>query len=334
MLGEIRGGVVLLLLLVSLGLAQNSPQSPVFSWDCAALPGQVCLEPRGLLQLGLSRTDPASWGERVAFGIKLEATTSLEALEFKAVPALWVDNTLQADLLQAYAASAWGDIRLSLGKRLKYGGPWDDTLLGRNGHWGVFAHYTPTALDWASVEAAYLPDPGLAGGQGFVGAQAGPFRLGTFAQVIQGGLQWNPRVGLEWGQNEVYWQSDRGFWANLHTPLPLGQIVAYSLECPPTSEASCWGRGLPEQSDPSVQALLRLLDEGELGLLIWWNPDWSLLGQNDPNTGLPLSFLDWLGQPKKFYLSLSTTLRQVRLGLDASLAPVGAYRVYLEFHTP
>lgn len=331
------GGVFLLLSLVSLSLAQSSPpENPVFTPECPARPAEkICVEPSVLLRLGLNRNDAGTWGAQVSFGVKAELSARVTPVDLAAIPALWFDGVFQADLLEAYAAAPVGDFSLSVGKRTGLGGPWDDTLMGRNGRWGVFAQYSPSELGWLGVEAAYLPRPGFAGGQGFLGVQANLFHLGTFIEAVQGrGVQLNPRVGLGYGASGLYWQLDRGFWADLNTPLPLGQALAYSLQCPPDSSVACWGRTLPELGDQGVQRLLNALDEAQFGLSLWWNPDWGLLGTTDPDTGDTLSFLDWLTRPQKFYLGLSAALRNYRLGLDASLAPVNGYRVYLELRWP
>ena len=329
---RLRAGMILLFCLVSLGWAQSSPQlSPECSLE---QPQPFCIRPSVLMRLGLNRAESGTWAAQVAFGVKAEARGRWGTVNFSATPALWVDNSLQADLLEAYASAPLGSFRLELGKRTGYGGPWDDTLLGRNGRWGLFAHYSPAELPWLGAEAAYLPHPGFAGGEGFLGAQVGPLRLGSFIEAVEGaGAQWSPRVGLEFGSGDLYWQSDRGFWADVNTPLPLGQALAYGLRCLPDSGA-CWGRGLPALDDPNVQTLLKGFNEGQFGLSLWWNPDWALLGTTDPDTGDTLSFLGWLTRPQKFFLGLTATLRQFRFGFDASLAPVGGYRVYLEVRLP
>lgn len=321
-----------LLAFYSLALAQSLSFLP----ECApGSPEPVCLSPEIVFRLGLNRVDGVSPEGRLSFGVKLAARAVLGGFELKLRPAVWVDPTLQADLLEAQASTELGPVGLSLGKRTDYSGPWDETLVGRGGAWGLFAHYRPPTLGWLMAEAAYLPNPGLAGGRAFLGVRVGPVRAGSFLEVVGGaGLVWTPRVGLEGGESDVYWQSDRGFWTDLHGPLPLGQILAYSLRCPPGGNALCWGRGLPEESDSALVSLLHTLDEGRFGLLLWWNPDWALLGSTDPDTGDTQAFLDWLTRPKKFFFGLSTGLQQYRLGLDLSLAPVGAYRIYLELHLP
>lgn len=318
----------LLLALGSLALAQNFSIA-----GCAqGSPEPVCLRPEVVLRWGLNQVNGSPAEGRLSFGVKLGVYTAFPEFALELQPALWVDSTLQADLLEAAASTEFGPLWLSLGKRTDYSGPWSQTLMGYNGDWGLFARYR--LLEGWRAEAAYLPRSGLAGGRGFLGIQAGWVRAGGFLEVGEVGAALIPRIGVAWGDGDLYWQLDQGFWSDLQGPLPLGQALAYSLRCPQEGNALCWGRLLPEENDPTVQNLLQTLDTGRWGLLLWWNPDWNLWGSLDPVTGDTLPFLDWLAQPKKLLLQLSAGLQSGGLGFDLSLAPVGAYRVYLELHLP
>jgi len=310
--------------------AQNDSEFRV-SWDCV-LPVErvVCLQPSGLLRFSLGRngalSQPAALEPTLAFGGRLLMQTRWEGLAIQADLALWYESVLQWGLLEAFTTWNWGEYTLSLGKRGAYSGPWDDTLMGRDGRWGLFARYTPVDLPWLDIEMAYLPNGRFSGGQGFVGANAGIFRMGTFVEVVQmpnglGELEpsfsLNPRVGLLGREVGLFWQSDRGFWGSASLPLPLGQVLAFVLQCPCDADTQSW-----------VEALEKSRLEG----FFWWNPEWDFLGENSP---FPPEerFGAWLQEPRKLLIGAAYSWNdRLRLGVDLSRAPIEALRLYLQLH--
>jgi hypothetical protein len=310
--------------------AQNGSEFRVW-WGCLAPEEKVvCLQPSGLVQFGLSRNgvlnQPALLEPGVALGGRLLAQTRWEGVEIRADLGLWYESVVQLGLLEAYAQVDLAEFSLSLGKRREYSGPWDDTLVGRDGRWGVFARYSSAEMPGLGVEMAYLPSPGFAGGQGFVGARAGLFQLGTFVEIVQvptglgeleSTLSLHPRVGLQGQEVGIFWQSDRGFWSSASLPLPSGQALAFVLQCP---------------CDPQTQVWIETLDRSRFELLLWWNPEWDYLGENSPF--LPEErFLAWLQEPRKLLIGTAYSWNdQLRLGVDLSRAPVEAVRLYLRFY--
>jgi len=310
--------------------AQNGSTFRV-SWDCVVPEEKVlCLQPSGIVQFSLGYNGapgPSAsleWG--LALGGRLQAQTRWEGVRARADLGLWYDSAVQFGLLEAVAETDLGDFVLSLGKRHDYSGPWDDTLMGRDGRWGVFARYGPSEIPWLSLEMAYLPHAGLVGGQGFVGASAGIFQLGTFVEIVQmpsglgepeSSLSLIPRMGLQGREVGLFWQRDRGFWSTASLPLPLGQALAFMLQCPCDSETQAW-----------VEAL----DKGRFEALLWWNPDWDYLGENSPF--LPEDrFQAWLQEPRKLLIGAAYSWNDgLRLGVDLSRAPVEAVRVYVQLY--
>lgn len=296
------------------------------SWDCL-MPEEkvICLQPSGLVQGGLSYSSPPGSSERGwALGARLQAQTQQAGVRYQADFGLWYQAVLQLGLLEAFVEQDLGALWLSLGKRRDYSGPWDDTLLGRDGRWGLFTRYSPGELPWLGLELAYLPHAGLAGGQGFVGGRADIFQVGTFVEVVQvpnglgeqeTSIRLVPRLGLQGARVGLFWQWDRGFWSSFS--LPLGQALASVLQCPCEAEAQAW-----------VEALNQSRLEG----LLWWNPVWDYLGENSPF--LPEErFQAWLSAPRKLLLALAYSWNnQLRLAVDLSRAPVEAVRVYGQFY--
>lgn len=288
------------------------------AWDCL-IPEEkvICLRPAGLLQGGLIYSSPPGSSEiGWALGGRLQAQTQQAGVRYQAELGLWYEAALQWGLLEAFVEQDLGVFWLSLGKRRDYSGPWDDTLMGRDGRWGLFARYNPGV----ALELAYLPHAGLAGGQGFVGGRADIFQVGTFVEVVQvpnalgepePSIRLVPRLGLQGAQMGLFWQWDRGFWGTFSLPLPLGQALALVLQCPCEVEA---------------------LDQSRLEGLLWWNPVWDYLGENSPF--LPEErFQAWLSAPRKLLLGLAYSWNnQLRLAVDLSRAPVEAVRVYGQFY--
>lgn len=310
--------------------AQNGSTFRV-SWDCVVPEEKVlCLQPSGMVQFSLGYNGapgPSAsleWG--LALGGRVQAQTRWEGIRARADLGLWYDSALQFGLLEAFAETDLGEFVLSLGKRRDYSGPWDDTLMGRDGRWGVFVRYGPSEIPWLSLGMAYLPRSGLVGGQGFVGASAGIFQLGTFVEIVQipsglgepePSLSLIPRMGLQGREVGLFWQWDRGFWSTASLPLPLGQALAFMLQCPCDAETQAW---------------LAALDRSRFELLVWWNPEWEYLGENSPF--LPEERLGaWLREPRKLLAGAAYSWNdQLRLAVDLSRAPVEAVRVYLQLH--
>ncbi|MDW8424889.1 MAG: hypothetical protein RMK51_03065 [Meiothermus sp.] len=297
-----------------------------FVWDCKAPAEKViCLQPSGLVQFGLSQNGAAPLEPSPALGARLQVQTLQDGLEYFADLGLWYEGVVQFGLLEAYGRSSWGAFGLSLGKRRDLGGPWDDTLMGRDGRWGVFARYRPAGVPWLEVAGAYLPNAGLVGGQGFVGAGAGVFRLGAFVEVVQrpsglGDLEPSlslvPRLGLQGSDVELFWQLDRGFWSRAALPLPLGQVLGWVLQCPCDAETGAW---------------LEDLNRSRVEFSLWWNPEWDYLGDNSPFLSQE-RFQAWLQLPRKLFLGLAYLWDdRLRLAVDVSRAPVEAMRFYLRY---
>ncbi|GIW36911.1 MAG: hypothetical protein KatS3mg073_1056 [Meiothermus sp.] len=319
-----------LLALLPLAFAQSESAFKV-AWDCGA-PAEkvVCLQHSGLVQVGFSRNgglnQPVSLEPALALGARLQVQTLWEGVGYLADLGLWYEGAVQFGLLEAYIHEDLGEFGLSLGKRRDYSGPWDDTLVGRDGRWGVFARYRPAEVSGLGLEVAYLPNAGLAGGQGFVGAGAGIFQLGTFVEIVQipnglgelkPSLSLYPRVGLQGQEVEVFWQSDRGFWSRASLPLPLGQALGWVLQCPCNADTEAWAL---------------ILDRSRFEISVWWNPEWDYLGENSPF--LPQERLRaWLQEPRKLLLGMAYSWNeQLRLAVDLSRAPVEALRVYFQLH--
>lgn len=310
--------------------AQNDSEFRV-SWDCVVPEEKVvCLQPSGLLRFGLGRNgvlnQPVPLELGLALGGRLLAQTRWEGVAVRADLGLWYESVLQLGLLEAFAGMDLGEFGLSLGKRRDYSGPWDDTLIGRDGRWGVFARYRPSEMSWLGIEMAYLPNAGFGGGRGFVGGSAGVLQLGTFVEIVQianglgelePSLSLNPRVGLQGREVELFWQSDRGFWSSVSLLLPLGQVLAFVLQCPCDAEAQSW---------------VETLDKSRFEGLFWWNPEWDYLGENSPF--LPEErFQAWLQEPRKLLIGVAYSWNdQLRLGVDLSRAPIEALRLYLQLH--
>lgn len=314
--------------LLPLACAQSESALKV-AWDCGA-PAEkvVCLQPSGLVQVGFSQNgglnQPAPLEPALAFGARVEVQTLWEGVGYVADLGLWYEGVVQFGLLEAYIHEDLGEFGWSLGKRRDYSGPWDDTLMGRDGRWGVFAGYRPSEVSWLGLELAYLPNAGLAGGRGFVGAGAGIFQLGTFVEIVQipsglGELQLSlslyPRIGLQGQEVEVFWQSDRGFLGRATLPLPLGQALNWVLQRPCDADTEAWAL---------------ILDRSRFEISLWWNPEWDYLGENSPF--LPQErFQAWLQAPRKLLVGMAYSWNeQLRLAVDLSRAPVEALRVNLQ----
>jgi len=314
-----------LCILGQLALAQSLADFRI-SWMCRTPEERLlCLEPSGLVQWGLAFSSP-SVQPGLALGGRLRAQASWEGVGLWVDLGLWYDAALQLGLLEAYAQREWETFALSAGKRRYLGGPWDDTLLGRDGLWGVFGRYRPAELPGLDVQMAYLPNAGLAGGRVFWGAQADVVQVGAFVEIVRaldsGGepaplLRLNPRLGLLGREVEVFWQLDRGFWVRAAWPLPLGQALAWFLRCP---------------CEAVTQAWLVALDESRFEALVWWNPEWAYLGAGSPF--LPEERLAaWLREPRKLLVGVAYSWnKRFRLALDVSRAPVEVVRVYLQLH--
>jgi len=290
----------------------------------------LCLQPSGMVQFSLGYNGapgPSAsleWG--LALGGRVQAQTRWEGVRARADLGLWYDSALQFGLLEAFAETDLGEFVLSLGKRRDYSGPWDDTLMGRDGLWGLFGRYRPAGLPWLGVDMAYLPSARFAGGRIFLGAQADTFQAGTFVEIVrtQGelgelvpALHLNPRLGLAGQEGEFFWQLDKGFWGRASLPLALGQALGSLLPCPCDAETQAW---------------LAALDRSRFELLVWWNPEWEYLGENSPF--LPEERLGaWLREPRKLLAGAAYSWNdQLRLAVDLSRAPVEAVRVYLQLH--
>jgi len=303
----------------------------LYSWIVVPLLGLqwgLDLQPSALFRFDFSR----SGGTNVvaqpggAFGVRLDVNSDLQGIALDASGAFWAQNSLQAALLEAYAAAPLADFELSVGKRTLYAGPWDQTLMGLEGQWGLFIRYNPyqQLVDWLppdglGLEVAYLPLT-----SGYLGARVGPVRLGSLLGVrksqrynvvlgdYEDELALYPRVGLDLTPVNLFWQSDRGFWAT--STIPLRPIVEAVL--PP--------------SDPGLQTLFSELEQSRLEFLTWWSPDWEYLFPT-----VPLAQADaasFFSKPKKLLLSAWGSWRdQIKLGFDASIAPAEAYRLWLEF---
>lgn len=317
--------ITLFPVLLQLAFAQDNTEFRL-SWACVAPQERVlCLQPSGLVQWSLEyRGSSAQPG--LALGGRLQAQTHWQDLEVWADLGLWYDAAVQFGLLEAFVTMNLGEFALSLGKRRDYSGPWDDTLMGRDGRWGVFTRYNPTEAPWLGLELAYLPNAGWAGGQGFVGGRADIFQVGTFVEVVQvpnglgepePSIRLVPRLGLQGREVGLFWQWDRGLWSTLSLPLPLGQTLAFVLQCP---------------CDADTQAWLEVLDKSRFEGLLWWNPDWEYLGEN--SLFLPEERLEaWLQVPRKLLLGVAYSWNdQFRLAVDFSRAPVEAVRVYVQLH--
>jgi hypothetical protein len=301
------------------------------AWDCRAPTERVvCLQPSGLVQFGLSwnraLNQPGPLEPALALGARLQVQTLWEGVGYFTDLGLWYEGAMQFGLLEAYAQADLGEFGLSLGKRRDYSGPWDDTLMGRDGRWGVFARYRPPQLSWLGVDVAYLPNAGFAGGLGFVGAGAGLLLLGAFVEIVQvpngqgelePSLSLQPRVGLQGQDVEVFWQSDRGFWSRASIPVPLRQTLGWLLLCPCDADTMAW---------------LETLDRSRLELLMWWNPEWDYLGEQSPF--LPQDRLRaWLQEPRKLLIGMAYNWNdRLRLAVDLSRAPIEALRIYLQLH--
>lgn len=315
------------LALLPLAFAQS--ESAV-TWDCA-VPAEkvVCLQPSGLVQFGLSRNgalnQPAPLEPALALGARLQVQTLWEGVGYFADLGIWYEGAVQFGLLEAFAQADLGEFGVSFGKRRDYSGPWDDTLMGRDGRWGVFVRYGPAEVPWLGLEAAYLPNTGLAGGQGFVGVSAEILRVGTFIEIVQvpnglaeqePTLRLLPRIGAYVRDVEVFWQADRGFWSRASLPLPLGQALGWVLQCPCEADTEAW---------------LEALDRSRLEVSLWWNPEWDYLGENSPF--LPQERLRaWLLEPRKLLVEMAYNWNeQLRLAVDLSRAPVEAIRFYVRY---
>lgn len=273
-------------------------QRIVFAWIlCASLSfgwaNDFELKPSALFRYELSGSSGAALQLGGAFGVKLEASGLVEGISLKASGALWAQYSVQATFLEAYASYPLDNFELSLGKRTLYAGPWNQTLMGLEGQWGLFARYNLSGPLPLSFELAYLLLT-----QGYIGASIGPVQVGTLLVIKEpdpllgqtdSQLVLNPRIGLELAPVRLYWQSDRGFWLQADYPLD--------------SEYSLSG-------------------------LIWWNPGWEYLDttlQPEPDWG------SWFSKPDRLLFTLAASWQdQFRLGLDASIAPAQAYKLWFE----
>lgn len=300
------------------------------AWECTVPEERVfCLSASGLLQFGLRRDgfpgQPTPVELGLAFGAGLQVQARQERVMIRASLGLWYESVMHLGLLEAYTQIDSEEFALSLGKRRDYSGPWDDTLMGRDGRWGVFARYAPAEISWLGVEMAYLPNVGIRGGQVFVGSRLDIFQLGTFIEMVQlsrglGALQpslsLHLRLGLQGLQVGVFWQQDRGFWSTASLPLPLGQALGHVLQHP---------------VDAETQACIQALDQSRVEWLLWWNPAWEYLGEHSPF--LPERRIEaWLQKPRKLLIGTAYSNDQLRLGIDLSRAPVEAVRLYLQLY--
>lgn len=269
----------------------------VFGWVLAvglnfAWANDFELKPYALFRYEISGSAGAKPQLGGAFGIRADVSGLVEGVNLKASGALWAQNTLQATFLEVYAAYPVDNFELSAGKRTLYSGPWNQTLMGLEGQWGLFARYNLPNLP-LSFELAYLLLT-----EGYIGARIGSVQLGTLLVIkdpdpllgqTDSQLVLNPRVGLELEPVKLYWQSDRGFWLQADYPV-----------------------------DPDYS----------LSGLIWWNPGWQYLDttiQPDPD------WESWLTKPNKLLFTVSGNWQnQFRLGLDVSVAPAEAYRLWFE----
>lgn len=269
----------------------------VFAWIlCGGLSlawaNDFALKPSALFRYELNGSSGAAPQFSGAFGVKLEASGLVEGISLKAVGALWAQYRAQATFLEIYALYPLDNFELSLGKRTLYSGPWNQTLMGLEGQWGLFARYNLNGLP-LSFELAYLLLT-----QGYIGARIGPVQAGALLGIKEpdplqcqtdSQLVLNPRIGLELDPVRLYWQSDRGFWLQADYPLDSGS---------------------------------------SLSGLIWWNPGWEYLDstlQPEPDWG------SWLTKPDRLFFTLAASWQdQFRLGLDGSIAPALAYKLWFE----
>ncbi|GIW24920.1 hypothetical protein [Meiothermus sp.] len=305
----------------SFSQAQESPRFQLTATCPAPVEQVICLEPSGRLQFGLAQGYAPPW----ALGGLVALHTQQEGVEYRFRLGAWFEGTMQWSLLEAFASATWGEFELSYGKRTHLGGPWDETLMGRDGRWGVFARYRLAQEPLLRLELAYLPHAGLAGGEAFAGVRYGLLQAGSFVEVLQTpnglgelepALRLNPRLGLQGRDAEIFWQLDRGFWARAAFPLPLGQALGTVLPCPCEADTEGW---------------LQALNQGRFELSLWWNPEWNYLGENSPF--LPEERLQaWLQQPRKLLLGMAYSWNeQLRLAVDLSRAPVEAVRFYVRY---
>ena len=307
-------------ILTQLAFAQDN-QGFRLSWACWFPEKKVlCLRPSGVLQWTLLPSSQPP--QNIALGGRLQAQIQWEAVEVWADLGLWYEAAVQLGLLEAYAKVDLGELGLSIGKRRDYSGPWDETLMGRDGLWGLFARYRPAEQPRLAMDIAYLPSAGFAGGRAFLGAQADIFRAGAFVEIVRTQGQFgeallsialNPRLGLAGQEVEFFWQLDRGFWGQVYLPLALARF-------------------LPSSYGAETQVGLQVLDRARLELLLWWNPEWGYLAEDSP---FPPEdrWRAWLLQPRKLLIGASYNWNDLlRLGVDISRAPVEAVRLYLRLY--
>lgn len=300
--------------------------------ECQQPSPDFCLQPSATLRVGAkgvgSWQDALPWDFATAYGLMLNLKGNPSNLEFDAVKglsyklsaALWWDAFLSLDVLEAYADFPVDNFHLSIGKRTRYSGPWDDGLMGRMGHWGVYVDAANTdRLTTVPIEfeAAYLPNPGFVGGLVYIGLGFDFVQIGSFVDVIQAttgdsttlNILYYPRLGLQTDWVSLYWQKDRGFWNTFS--LPIGQSLAYI-----------------SQSSADFGPLNQL----RLESFVWWNPNWDLLKSNTyipPDQDRNVYFLL---NPQKLMFGLDLNWQDfIKVGADFSRAPVEAIRIYAQF---
>ncbi|RDI96170.1 hypothetical protein DV704_04460 [Meiothermus sp. QL-1] len=176
--------------------------------------GVLCLQPSFRLELALNRLEAQPLTPGGALGALLELRAQEAGVDYSFKLGLWYAEALQWGLLEAQGSTRLGPVWLAYGKRTGLGGPWDETFLGPDGRWGVFARYE-------GLSAAYLPHPGLVGGELYLGLQQAGLEAGGFLEVAAGTLRLNPRVGWQGPGFALYWQAERGFWGRLALPFGL-----------------------------------------------------------------------------------------------------------------
>lgn len=314
-----RGLFVLLLLLGSLALGQGLE----LEYNCGALrPGSssYCLKPGAVLQpaWNFSNASVTNSGFGLAFGVRLEADARLdlsqgaslfdrrrqdEILVLRAVPALWLEGLWQFSFLELYAQLPLAGAKITLGKRSDVGGPWDDTIMGREGRLGIFADLTSFADSTLTVDLAYFFLPDFRGGQFFAGVRSGPLRAGVYTETIQQPdltVQISPRLGYDTPEFEVYWQRDRGFWSQGRLSFGL--------------------------FDPGL---------ADLGLegLVWWNPDFRVFD----SVGVPANqqFETFFLSPQKLLFGAALGWHPyATLGVEVSRAPIQNVKLYFRLSWP
>jgi hypothetical protein len=314
-----RGLFVWLVLLGSLVWGQGLE----FGSNCEVpRPGlsTYCLKPSAVLQpaWNFSNASVTNNGFGLAFGIKLETDARIdlsqgaslfdrrrqdEILVLRAVPALWLEGLWQFSFLELYAQFPIAGAEITLGKRSDVGGPWDDTIMGREGRLGIFADLTSTADSSLTIDLAYFFLPDFRGGQFFAGVRSGPLRAGIYTETIQQPdivVQISPRLGYDTPDFEVYWQRDRGFWSE-------GRL-SFGLFDPTLADVALEGS-------------------------VWWNPDFRVF--DSVGSSSSEQFQAFFLSPQKLLFGTALSWQSyAKFGVEVSRAPVQNIRVFFRLTWP